>query len=393
MPETRPHIPTITAFILFAVSSSTWAGEAEGAGLLIDKEEITFKEKFYHPDDGCFDLSQILEHPFGFIPLVIPITEPAVGYGAVGSLVFISENESTPDGRRVKPDIAAVGALATENGTEGYFGVHSGQWFDGKLQTLVAAGDISANLDFYGIGSNSRLGPLSYNIDTRFIKLEGRYRIGSSRSMLGLGYTYGEIDTQFKSAALPPDFTFGSTSSTLGGIDLIYSYDSRDNIFTPNKGMLNEAVATFHDPSLGASSTYQKVNLTSFYYRPLNESLVFGIKGTAELSFGEVPFYQRPFIQLRGVPVMRYQGEHIAYTEAELRWKVRNRLSLIGFAGAGVTSSSLHDIDWTDHVVSGGVGIRYEIAKEQGLHMGLDLGFSEEDTAVYVVFGSAWMRP
>ena len=35
----------------------------------------------------------------------------------------------------------------------------------------------------------------------------------------------------------------------------------------------------------------------------------------------------------------------------------------------------------------------YEIARKYGIHMGLDLAFAPENTAVYVQVGSAWARP
>ena len=38
--------------------------------------------KFRSPDDGWPDVSAFLDDDFGFFPVVIPITEPAVGYGA-----------------------------------------------------------------------------------------------------------------------------------------------------------------------------------------------------------------------------------------------------------------------------------------------------------------------
>ena len=72
---------------------------------------------------------------------------------------------------------------------------------------------------------------------------------------------------------------------------------------------------------------------------------------------------------------------------------VMNRVSLIGFAGAGLTSSSYNGVSWHNDVIAGGVGVRYELARKQGLHMGVDVAFSDEDTAVYIVFGSARLRP
>ena len=386
------HFVVLSLFCFLGTSSYLHAGAAEEVGLKLDGEDapkLSMRDKLFDPEDGCLDISQFLADPMGFVPVVVPITEPTVGVGAALALVFISENEKTPDGRGVKPNITAVGGFGTENGTEGYFGMHSGHWLDGKLNTLLLVADAHANLDFYG----SRGHGLRYTLDTQILKLEALYRLGDSHSMLGLGYMYGEMDSHFKSSVLPPEINFGKGTSTLGGISVIYNYDSRDNIFTPNKGFMGAVMATFHDPSLGASSSYQKVDLNTFYFHPVTQTLVFGVRATALMSFGDVPFYQRPYVQLRGVPVMRYQGEHVAFAEAELRWKVMNRVSLIGFAGAGLTSTSVNDVSWHNDVFAGGVGIRYELARKQGLHMGVDVALSDEDTAVYIIFGSAWMRP
>ena len=44
-------------------------------------------------------------------------------------------------------------------------------------------------------------------------------------------------------------------------------------------------------------------------------------------------------------------------------------------------------------VVSGAVGFRYELARKFGMHAGLDVGFSEGTTAIYIQVGNAWFRP
>src|ERR1700752_1645272 len=61
------------------------AQEQETALPLTDEGE----RRWTDAEDGWFDLSDFLEQPHGFLPLVIPITEPALGYGAVGSAVFL----------------------------------------------------------------------------------------------------------------------------------------------------------------------------------------------------------------------------------------------------------------------------------------------------------------
>ena len=74
------------------------------------------------PQDGWLDVSGFLDSVYGFVPVIVPITEPAVGYGAAGALVFIDRKPPDSQGRSQRPNITAVGGLRTENGTHGFFG-------------------------------------------------------------------------------------------------------------------------------------------------------------------------------------------------------------------------------------------------------------------------------
>jgi hypothetical protein len=104
-------------------------------------------------------------------------------------------------------------------------------------------------------------------------------------------------------------------------------------------------------------------------FRPLGSTVYFAARGAARSSSDGAPFYLRPFVVLRGVQAMRYQGERAAEVEVELRWQAHPRFSVVGFAGAGVarTDAALADRDKT--VTSGGGGFRYLLARTYGLHM------------------------
>lgn len=71
------------------------------------------------------------------------------------------------------------------------------------------------------------------------------------------------------------------------------------------------------------------------YFRPLGRSLFFGVRGSAKASTDGAPFFLRPYVALRGVQALRYQGERAAEVEAELRWQLHPRFSVVGFARAG----------------------------------------------------------
>ena len=47
---------------------------------------------------------------------------------------------------------------------------------------------------------------------------------------------------------------------------------------------------------------------------------------------------------MRGVPLMKYQGKDAALVEAEARWNVYDRWSVVGFAGAGKVSGYSSDL-------------------------------------------------
>jgi len=359
-------------------------GDSASSGLSTEKGS-----RFIDPEDGWFDLSSFIDDPAGFVPLVTPITEEAVGLGAGIIPVFISKNPAASDGSPVRPNILALGGFKTENDSEGFFGVHTGNWMDGRVKTTIGGISSSVNLDFYGLGNRGR----QYNIETRGLLVDAKVRIGDSPVMVGLGYLYAEMDVSFESNWPALTNRAFSAESQLGAPILSLSYDTRDNIFTPGGGTYAELTATFHEPFFGASSSFQRVDLVALRYWKLKKDLVLGLRGDVQASFGDVPFYAYPFIRLRGAPAMRYQGESVAFAEAELRWRFWKRFSLIAFGGAGVSERKSGILEGSDSVFTGGAGFRYELASRYDLHMGLDIGHtSDGDTGFYVTFGSAWMR-
>jgi hypothetical protein len=351
--------------------------------------------RFWSPDDGWFDVSGFLDEKYGFLPIVLPITEPAVGYGAAGGMAYISKPLSDAQAGFGRPNITLLGGMGTENGSWGVVAGDVRNWLDDRLQTLVGFVYASVNLDFYGIGENSLLvdSPLHYNLEPKGGTVQGKFRLGNSCAWLGLNYAFAQTHVAFEAPAGTPGLPNFRTDSSVGGLTPTFSYDSRDNIFTPTRGTLIEATAGFFSQALGGDDEFQRIRLIAIQYIPLSSRLFLGVRGDAAASFGNEPFYMRPFISLRGAPIMRYQGDEIAQIETELRWQFWKRFSLVGFVGGGAAWNNFERFDDTLTVVTGGTGFRYELARRYGIHIGLDVAFSAHDTAVYVQIGSAWARP
>ena len=328
----------------------------------------------------------------------ILITEPAVGYGAGAALVFFRESlrereaRVKPGERLTPPDIYLAAFAATENGTRvagagGLVTFDNDRW---RWRGFVGLPDV--NLDFYGVGGDTGTGErkLGYNIDGLISSQQAMRRLGETNNWIVGRWIYLDLNATFDSSrpqpVLPP-LSRAVKSSGLGGS---LEHDSRDNFFTASAGWKGMLEAMFYSPEWGSDNKYQTYRAQAFGYLPLGKKLVLGGRVDVRSSSGDVPFYQLPFIELRGVPVARYQDQRTGAAEAELRWDVTARWAIIGFLGVGKAWGSTKDFSDAGVVTAGGAGFRYLVARRLGLYAGLDVAKGPEDTAIYIQAGSAW---
>lgn len=342
-------------------------------------------------EDGHLDVSEFVDQAYGFIPLLVPITEPAVGAGAAGALAFIDKSNQKV-GNVQRPNISVLGGFATENGTQGVIAGDMRYWLDGRLQTMVGGLDATVNLDYYGADEQSALddNPISYGLDLTGALAQASYRIGRY-GWLGLGYLVVDTDAGLNSQTALP--ITGDTSTTLGGLMISATWDTRDNLFTPRGGSYLMLTNVAFDESLGSDHDFNRASLVGMQYLTLAPDWYMGWREMLVSGSGDTPFYAKPFVYMRGVPAMRYQGDNIAQIETELTWQFHPRYSALAFVGAGAAYREVGEFSRSSDVVAGGAGMRYEIARKYGLHMGMDVAWSPDGGAVYIQFGSAWMRP
>jgi hypothetical protein len=71
-----PHL--IVILLAALLSGTSAAGQTTTAK---PSDATPVPSKFRSAEDGWFDVSGFLDEAYGFLPIVIPITEPAVGTG------------------------------------------------------------------------------------------------------------------------------------------------------------------------------------------------------------------------------------------------------------------------------------------------------------------------
>ncbi len=234
---------------------------------------------------------------------------------------------------------------------------------------------------------------MQYTLEPTGFMLQTKYRLGGSRAWVGVNYALAQTNVSFDVPEGTPGIPITSRESKIGGLTPSLTYDSRDTLFTVSRGTFFEASAGFYGSSFGGDDEFQKVSIVAMQFLHLQKAFVLGLRADLGFSYGDPPFYVRPYVGLRGAPVMRYQRDNLVQGEAEARWQFWKRLSLVGFAGYGEVWNDSDALERKVNVTTGGGGIRYEIARKYKLHMGADVAFGPDGPALYIQFGSAWMRP
>lgn len=357
------------------------------------KKKVSFKDSI----DGAFDVSEFLIDPKGFLPIPIIITEPAVGYGGGIAALFL-----TPQKKKynvpVPPNVTGVIGMATSNKTWLAALFHFHVWGPDKVRYLGAIAKPSINIKYYG--NNSEFlseNPIQFNLDSWAVIQRVNVRIAQSNLFLGGSYIFFKGKTKFD--PFPDNPIFDKLLSRLNGTTTIsmlkpmVNWDSRDNIFTPTKGVNSGVQFGYSATWLGSDENYHQFSPYFFGYKKITENILSGFRFDSNFMVGDAPFYAKPFIDLRGVPAMKYQSDNTMLVETEWKFKVYKRWSLDFFGGTGKafkTFDGFNDATW---VYNYGLGFRYKISRLFGVDAGVDFAWSnDKDFAFSIIFGSAWNR-
>jgi hypothetical protein len=396
----------LTKLSLTILMSLYSAGTLAASGLFTDKL------------DGQFDASRYLsENAYGFLPVPVIITDPAVegGLGMMG--LFFHETEEEQAARLaamqdesndkaahslLPPSISAAFGAYTGNGSYFVGGGHVGFFNKGRLRYMGGAGYGDVNIDFYGFGDINLNKPLEINTQATAVMQTAKFKISDSNFYLGPTHRY--IDAEISPANIgdlvgniPPDWEDALTNLltrniTTSGVGLTLEYDSRDSFFSPTNGLKYELNYLWFDESIGSDVDYQLTEITALHYLQFNKQwrTAFRVEANYANSDSLLPPYATPSIALRGIPTARYQGQSVAMSEVELAYRINLRWELNAFAGIGKATNEYSEFSDSPSRVTKGAGFRYLIARRYDFNMGVDIAKGPEDTVFYIQAGSAW---
>jgi hypothetical protein len=349
--------------------------------------------------DGAFDLSEYVIHANGFIPIPYFITEPALGgFGFALAPVFIKKNPpfiDTINGKtvlsRVAPNITGGVAAYTANNTWMLAGFRSGTLVKSRIKYFIGAGYANINLTFYRTISNVGDKSFNFNFKTIPISLQATKRLGYSNWYAGFKYLFLKTQVNFE-GSLPDFVSIKETNSIVSQLGAVIELDSRDNTFTPDKGNKVHVDANYSTSFLGSDYEFWKLNYYLYTYKPFLPNLIAGLRLDGQQAFGNPPFYLLPYLDMRGIPIEKYQGNADILAEVETRWDFTRRWSAVAFGGTGKAFNDWSEFGVSPYIFSYGAGFRYLIAREFKLRMGIDIAHGPDAWAYYIVFGSNWLK-
>ncbi|WP_460189650.1 hypothetical protein [Urechidicola sp. KH5] len=349
-------------------------------GTFAQKDDTKVK-RFKDTLDGAFDASEFLINHNGVLPIVSPITEPAVGYGGVLAGVYFVTKEDPRD----RPDLIIGAAGITSNGTWLAGGGYIGFWKKDSQRYQGFAGYADANLEYYGFGNNKAF---DFEINSFFFMQKILFRINGSPFFIGGKYQLTKTNVPIfegNNIIDPIDFDLWNS-----GVSLITEFDNLNNFMSPNAGTKIHLSYDQNLQFLGSDRNWGTINFHTHHYKTVNEKWMAAFRLESNWATGNIPFYAQPFVDLRGVPALRYQGSATALFETEHHYNLNNRWSVLAFAGGGTAFESYDNFNADEFVWNAGGGFRYLIARIFGLRLGVDVARGPEEWAFYVTAGTSW---
>ena len=344
--------------------------------------------------DNAFDVSHYMYDLNGLLPILSPITEPAVGFGGALAMVYFIPKKKDSTLKFQMPDILAIAGGLTENNTWFLGGGYLGFWKNDHIRYRGIFGYGDIKLKYYGNGSDFLAkNPISFSTKSTFLLQQANFRIGNSNFLLGGKYQYSKTtNTLFEendSKWINPK-ELKMTNSAIG---IIGEFENFNNFISPTKGIRFNINYLQYSQLIGSDQDFGISASFLHYYLPIIQNKwISGFRLEGQLATENTPFYLNPFINLRGVPAMRYQGKLTALVETEQLLLLTKRWGIVAFTGIGSTYENNEQLNKTATTWNYGTGFRYLIARELGLRMGIDVAKSNNDWGVYIIFGTAWLK-
>lgn len=311
-----------------------------------------------------------------FLPLVARSIETDWSFGIAASATFHIKKGA------VRTRTSNLQALALYTLRHQFIAAINGSiYFPGEQFVLNQQISYSYFPDlFWGIG---KVAPDSnkeaYSYKQFYVYLHPQYLVGKNM-FLGILYEYQRLmDVQYPAGGLfDKENVAGRYGYHISGLGLSFTYDSRNNAFAPDKGMLMQFYFNHFDHIFASGYEYTNFVLDFRKFLRLYKNQVLALQAYGFFNIGTVPIRSLASIgganSMRGYYEGRYRDKNKAVIQAEYRIPLFWRIGLAAFGDIGNVSENVGGLNFEHIKYSYGSGIRFALDKTERLNLRFDYG-------------------
>jgi outer membrane protein assembly factor BamA len=186
----------------------------------------------------------------------------------------------------------------------------------------------------------------------------------------------------------------GSEGGFASGLGFSTSWDSRDLILFPQRGLYADFGSTFFSSVFGSQYKFQQYTLDVRKYFGFGKRRVLALQAYTQHNTNNPPFRMLAMMGnsqlMRGYYQGRYRERDYIAAQTEYRFPVYKRFGMTAFAALGQVAHTYHKMAIDQFWPAYGVGLRYLYNKNENINIRVDLGFGPGMNGQYVTIGEAF---
>ncbi len=344
------------------------------------------------PPDSSAAFRPAKVHHILVLPIIARSIETGWSFGIASASTFhLSARDSA-----TRTSNAQAVALYT---TRGQFVValNGSIYFPGEKFILNQQLSYSSFPDnFWGLGKSAPdSNKESYKFKQYYVYLHPQRRIGSNL-FLGVVFEHQRVfDVQYdKGGLFDKERILGRNGYHITGLGLSFTYDTRNNAFSPSKGTMMQFWFDHFMSWLGSDYQYTSYTLDIRRFIRIYKDQVLALQAYGLFTARDVPLRSLAALggsnSMRGYYAGRFRDKNQGVLQAEYRVPIYGRLGAVGFAGFGNVGPELKDVDFKDLKYSYGGGVRIALNKTEKLNLRLDYGLGQHSQGFYLQLGEAF---
>lgn len=345
-------------------------------------------------EEGGSELPKKKKGKIVLFPVLVKSPEYIWGAGGAGTYFFRIGQDSLTRTSNFKAVSFFTLRKQTVVATEGYV------FFPHEKYIFHVVSSVSHFPDkFWGLGNDT---PAS-NVENYAISQVGVFpqvlRNLFSDFYAGVGYEFQNVfkfdyDQSGESFFDRENIT-GRHGGVISGANFMVSWDSRDNAFSPSRGLFVQYYTGVYRKGIGSDFNFNTNNLDVRKYFPLKGDRVLAFQANLISNGKNVPIRNMANIgsnsYMRGYYEGRYTDRNLLTFQSEFRFPIYKRWGMVAFSGLGKVGNMFKEIFNAQHLKpSYGLGVRFALKPKEKLNLRVDQGFGKKAQGSYLNLGEAF---